>query len=160
MKKMCLLIMLSICMLHTNAQNTLPAIAIRNLSGKEVYFNKIVNSKDTAIVVSFWATWCIPCITEMEILNDQYEEKQKEHPFKIIAISIDDARTVNKVKPFVRGKGWEFDFYTDTNHDLKRALNINDIPHILIIKNGVITYQHTGYTPGNEENLYSKIKKN
>jgi thiol-disulfide isomerase/thioredoxin len=159
MRSLLVLCLLILSAIPAWAQNTLPDVKIRNLAGKEVSFTSISASKDTAIVFSFWATWCIPCITEMEILNDQYAEKQKEIPFKIVAISIDDARTVSKVKPFVRGRGWDFEFYTDTNHDLKRALNINDIPHILIIKNGSIVYQHTGYTPGNEEELYAKLKK-
>lgn len=141
-------------------QNELPDVTVKSLSGKEVNFNTISKIKDTSLVISFWATWCIPCITEMEVLHEQYEEKQKEFPFKIIAISIDDTRTSNKVKPFIKGRGWKFDFYTDSNHDLKRALNINDIPHILVIKNGKIIYQHTGYTPGNEENIYQKLKSN
>lgn len=148
----------SIGALNASAQNVLPNVNIKNLSGKEVPFTNLTHNNDTAVVISFWATWCVPCITEMEILNDQYADKQKEFPFKIIGISIDDARTVNKVKSFVRGRGWNFDFYTDTNHDLKRALNINDIPHVLIIKNSKIIYQHTGYTPGNEETIYSKLK--
>lgn len=149
-------------LLATNlfSQNELPDVRIKNLSGKEISFSAISKSTDTALVISFWATWCIPCITEMELLNEQYEEKNKEFPYKIIAISIDDTRTSSKVRPFVKGRGWKFDFYTDVNHDLKRALNVNDIPHILIIKKGKIIYQHTGYTPGNEENIYQKLKTN
>ncbi len=158
MRNLLVLGLLTFAVIPALSQNTLPDVKIRNLDGKEVSFSSISSAKDTAIVISFWATWCVPCITEMETLNDQYSEKQKEIPFKILAVSIDDARTISKVKPFVRGRGWDFDFYTDSNHDLKRALNINDIPHILIIKNGSIVYQHTGYTPGNEEELYTKLK--
>lgn len=161
MQKMIILFALCVLFVHNAyAQNELPDVKVRNLSGKEISFNTICKSTDTALVISFWATWCIPCITEMELLNEQYEDKRKEFPYKIIAVSIDDTRTANKVRPFVKGRGWQFDFYTDTNHDLKRALNINDIPHILIIKNGKIIYQHTGYTPGNEENIYQKLKTN
>jgi len=94
----------------------------------------------------------------LNTIHDQYEERQKETPFRFIAISIDDSRTMQKVKPFVAGKGWPYEIYLDVNSDLKRALNIIDVPHILIIKNGKIVYQHNGYVNGNEEELFEKLK--
>jgi cytochrome c biogenesis protein CcmG/thiol:disulfide interchange protein DsbE len=138
------------------AQNQLPATKIKTLAGIEAAFNTVA-AGDTAIVVSFWATWCIPCITELETINDELPRLRKAVPFKYIAISVDDARTTAKVRSFAKGKGWDFIFYTDANNDLKRALNINDIPHVLIIKKGQIVYQHTGYVPGDEEELYTKL---
>jgi cytochrome c biogenesis protein CcmG, thiol:disulfide interchange protein DsbE len=140
------------------SQEQLPDIRVRSLNGKEVSFQTIGNKPDTAIIVSLWATWCIPCINELETINEQYAERQKETPFKLIAISVDDARTSSRVRSFARGRGWNFDIYLDINNDLKRALNVNDVPHILIIKNGKIVYQHNGYVPGNEEELFEKLK--
>ena len=143
----------------SSAQNALPDTKIKSLQGNEVMFNSFGNTRDTAVIISFWATWCIPCIQELNTIHDQYEERQKETPFRFIAISIDDARTMQKVKPFVAGKGWPYEVYLDVNSDLKRALNIIDVPHILIIKNGKIVYQHNGYVNGNEEELFEMLKK-
>jgi cytochrome c biogenesis protein CcmG, thiol:disulfide interchange protein DsbE len=140
------------------AQNELPDTKIRSLNGQQVNFKSLSSNNDTAIIVSLWATWCIPCINELENIHEQYAERQKQTPFKIVAISIDDSRTSARVKSFVKGKGWTFDIYLDENSDLKRALNINDVPHVLIIKNGKIVYQHNGYVPGNEEELFEKLK--
>jgi thiol-disulfide isomerase/thioredoxin len=143
----------------SSAQNSLPDTKIKSLQGNEVMFNSFGNTRDTAVIISFWATWCIPCIQELNTIHDQYEDRQKETPFRFIAISIDDARTMQKVKPFVAGKGWPYEIYLDVNSDLKRALNIIDVPHILIIKNGKIVYQHNGYVNGNEEELFEMLKK-
>lgn len=142
----------------SSAQNSLPDTRIKSLQGNEVLFSSFGNTRDTAVIISFWATWCIPCIQELNTIHDQYEDRQKETPFRFIAISIDDARTMQKVKPFVAGKGWPYEIYLDGNSDLKRALNIIDVPHILIIKNGKIVYQHNGYVNGNEEELFEKLK--
>ena len=139
------------------SQNDLPAINIKALNGNEINF-KTFGSSDTAIIVSLWATWCVPCIQELEAISDQYDDRQKETPFKLIAISIDDTRTSQRVKPFVVGKGWPFEIYLDVNSDLKRALNINDVPHVLIVKKGKIVYQHNGYVAGNEEELFEFLK--
>jgi thiol-disulfide isomerase/thioredoxin len=159
MHKFYLSILLSFLVYHTSsAQNALPDTRIKSLQGNEVMFNSFGNTRDTAVIISFWATWCIPCIQELNTIHDQYDDRQKETPFRFIAISIDDARTMQKVKPFVAGKGWPYEIYLDVNSDLKRALNIIDVPHILIIKNGKIVYQHNGYVNGNEEELFEKLK--
>ena len=78
---------------------------------------------------------------------------------QLYAISVDDARTANRVKPLVDGKDWDFTILLDTNNDLKRALNAQSIPYTIIIKNGEIVFRHTGYTPGSENELYEELKK-
>ena len=159
MSRSCLSFLLSVIICNAvAAQNNLPDTRIRSLLGNEILFNSLCNTSDTAVIVSFWATWCIPCIQELNTINDQFHERQKETPFRFVAISIDDARTTQKVKPFVAGKGWAYEIFLDVNSDLKRALNIIDVPHILIIKNGKIVYQHNGYVNGNEEELFEKLK--
>ena len=159
MKQLSLFLLALLTYTLSVAQSDLPAVKIKQLSGAEVLFSALASSSDTALIVSFWATWCIPCITELETINDQLDERKQITPFKLIAISVDDTRSAARVPSFVKGRGWSFPIYFDTNSDLKRALNINDIPHILIIKNGKIIYQHTGYIPGNEEELFEVISK-
>lgn len=143
----------------SHAQENFPSVNVKSASGKTVDFAKLVgDTKDTAVIVSFWATWCVPCIMELDNINDQYASWQAATPFKLLAISIDDTRTSQRVKPFAAGKGWLFDVFLDVNHDLKRALNVNDVPHVLVIKNNKVIYQHTGYVAGNEDELFEKIK--
>ena len=151
-------LLLVILCLKSSSQNQLPSVKIKSLGGKEVSFETLFAESDMPVVVSLWATWCVPCIQELETINDQLAERQKERNFKFIAISVDDTRTAAKVKSFITGRGWSFDCYLDINSDLKRALNISDIPHLLLIKNGIIIYQHNGYVAGNEEELFEKIK--
>jgi thiol-disulfide isomerase/thioredoxin len=140
------------------SQDNFPSITLKSVSGKTVNFSKLAtSSNDTMVVMSFWATWCIPCINELENINDVLEEKQKEKPFQFIAVSIDDSRTEKRVKPFIKGKGWIFEVLLDINSELKRALNITDVPHVIIIKNGKIVYRHTGYIAGDEDRLFENI---
>ena len=158
MRRLLFSVFVSFLTIYAFGQNELPDVKIKDLSGQEINFKSLGGGNDTAIVVNLWATWCIPCIQELETINEQYADRQKETPFKIIAVSIDDARTSGRVRSFVKGRGWTFDIYLDANSDLKRALNVNDVPHVLIIKNGKIVYQHNGYLPGNEEELFEKLK--
>lgn len=133
-------------------------VKVKNLNGQEINFSDIISVKDTPVVVSFWATWCIPCIAELDNINDELKERQEQTPFKFIGIAIDDSRTSQRVKSFVKGKGWQFDVFLDINSELKRAVSVTDVPHVLIIKNSKIVYRHTGYIAGEENNLFKAIE--
>lgn len=156
-------ILLTFCLLYlslfnVNAQKKLPNINIRDLQGHIVSSQSLIN-EEMPVVISFWATWCKPCLTEMASISEVYTEWQEEKSFKFIAVSTDDSRSSSRVKSLVAGKGWPFDFYIDSNQELKRALNINTIPYLIVInKNGEIIYQHSGYTPGDEYELFDFIK--
>ena len=141
------------------SQESFPTTKLKSVSGKEITLAEIAKlAKDTPVVVSFWATWCIPCVTELDNINEEFKDRQAVKPFKFIAVSIDDSRTAQRVKPFIKGKGWQFDVLMDINSDLKRALNVTDIPHLLIIKDNKVVYRHTGYISGQEDDLFNKIK--
>ena len=132
---------------------------LKDVNGQEVNFADLIKTTDTPVVVSFWATWCIPCIAELDNINDEYKEWQAKTPFKFLAISIDDSRTAYKIKSFKKGKDWQFGVFNDVNGDLKRNFSVTDPPHTMIFKNGKIVYRHTGYLAGDEENLLAEIQK-
>jgi peroxiredoxin len=136
MKKITLLLILTFTISLVNAQKNYPNITLKNLDGKEV--NLVEKSKKKMIVVSFWATWCGPCIQELEAINDSYEDLQDEMGFELIAVSIDNSRSVSRVKPMVNGKDWDYEVLLDTNQEMKRALNFSAPPYLLIIKDGKI----------------------
>lgn len=152
-----LLLFIYFFVLNIYAQD-LPDITLKSLEGKSVTTQEISKS-DNVKVLSFWATWCVPCINELDAISDVYEEWQEETNVEIIAISTDDSRTRKRVKPLVNGKGWDYKILIDENQDLKRALNITTLPHVVIVKNGEIVYRHSGYTPGGEDELYEVIKE-
>jgi len=96
----------------------------------------------------------------LNTIAENYKDWEKETGVKLVALSIDDARTTASVGPFVNGKGWDYEVYLDPNGDFKRAMNVNLVPHTFLM-NGKreIVDQHTSFAPGDEEQLYEKIKK-
>ncbi|WP_296380857.1 TlpA disulfide reductase family protein [Winogradskyella sp.] len=149
-----------ICLLtisYSQAQE-LPNITLKSTEDKSISIKELANS-DTIKVFSFWATWCVPCINELDAISEVYEEWQEETNVEIIAISTDDSRTKKRVIPMVNGKDWEYQILLDDNQELKRALNISVLPYLIVVKNGKIIHQRTGYTPGSEDDLYEVIKE-
>jgi peroxiredoxin len=113
----------------------------------------------TVVVLTFWATWCKPCMEEMDAISDKIETWNKNADFELIAISVDDSRSGNKVKSLADGKGWKFTVLKDSNQDLKRKLSINTLPYTIVMQNGTVLKRSVGYSPGNEDALFEEIKK-
>lgn len=140
------------------AQNSLPDLTLSTLDGKKMSLKNDFSEKDKLYVFSFWATWCSPCINELDEMNDVLPDWRKSVNFEVIAIAEDDSRTQKRVKPLVNGKGWEYKILLDTNQDLKRALSIVNIPYTIVVKNNKIVHIQNGYVPGNETELFEKLK--
>lgn len=112
------------------------------------------------IVISFWATWCKPCIKELNTIAEEYEDWVEETGVKIIAVSIDDSRNMSKVKPKVNAEMWEYEIYCDPNRDFARAMGVSSVPHTFLLNaDKEIIWQHKGYVDGDEIELYEKIEE-
>ncbi|MFN3917299.1 MAG: TlpA family protein disulfide reductase [Flavobacteriales bacterium] len=137
----------------------IPAIEIKTVDGKSFNTSEIKND-GKPIIISFWATWCAPCKKELNAISEVYEEWQEETGVKLYAISIDDTRSMSRVKPYINSVSWEYEILTDVNSDFKRAMNVNNVPHTFLIDgNGNIVWEHNNYAPGDEDHLYEEVKK-
>ena len=134
------------------AQDISPNAIVKDLSGSSVLMGDVL--KNDVVIVSFWATWCKPCQNELDALaeiEDTWADK-----IRVVAISIDDARSASKVRSTVKAKMWPYEVYTDENSTLAKSLNISSIPFVMIVADGKTVYSHTGYTPGSERLLVDK----
>jgi cytochrome c biogenesis protein CcmG/thiol:disulfide interchange protein DsbE len=138
-------------------KNTAPNFVAENLDGKKVELKEILG--EGPVLISFWATWCKPCIKELNELQ-KVHEKYKKKGFEILAIDVDGPRSISKVKPMVKGFKWEFPVLWDNSKDVYRKYHVLGIPHtVLIDKSSEIRYTHTTYRPGDEEVIKKKIEE-
>lgn len=138
---------------------TLPSLILKDLKGKNI---NVADYGKTGknYIISFWATWCSPCKKELKNISDLYEEWQEKYNVEVIAVSVDNARNVMKVKPFVDGQGWEFEVLLDLNEELKRAMNAPNVPYTVLVNDkGEIVWQHNGYVEGDEAYLEKELTK-
>ena len=140
-------------------QAQLPHVIIKDISGQSVSTDTLSNG-GKPFVIDFFATWCKPCNRELDAISEVYEDWQQETGVKIIAVSIDQAHNINKVKPLVDNHGWDYEVLLDPNSDFRRALGIQMIPYVIICDGqGKIVYRHQGYTDGDEMELIEKVRE-
>jgi peroxiredoxin len=156
MKKILLFaVMLAFAML---AQAQLPNVKLQDVNGNTVQTGTISND-GKPIVISFFATWCKPCLRELKAIHEVYPDWQDETGVKMYIVSIDQAQDANKVKPLVDGFGWEYEVLLDPNGDFKRAMNVQNVPHVFVLDGkGKIVYNHAGYVDGGEQDIYDALQ--
>ena len=104
------LVLLSAIQLHAQ----LPNVRLQDIDGNTVQTGSISND-GKPIIISFWATWCKPCLRELKAIHEVYPDWQDETGVKMIIVSIDQAQDANRVKPLVDGFGWEYEVLLDPN---------------------------------------------
>ena len=141
------------------AHAQLPSVSLKSIDGKTVDTAKLENG-GKPFIISFFATWCKPCNRELNAISEVYPDWQDETGVKVVAVSIDQAQNIQKVKPLVDSNGWEYEVLLDPNGDFKRAMGVNMIPHVFIVDGqGKIVESRSGYTEGGETHLIEKVRE-
>jgi cytochrome c biogenesis protein CcmG, thiol:disulfide interchange protein DsbE len=138
-----------------------PSAELKDLNGKVVKTDDFMK-KHKITVVSFWATWCVPCQRELDIYHEIYDDWKSKYDIEIVAVTIDDVRQLTKVKPLVNQKQWQFTILSDVNKDLMKSLSFTTVPQTYILDiDGNILFDHNGFKPGDEvemEEIFEKMK--
>ena len=162
MKKLFAFFALSVCAFSAFAQEQvmeLPATQVKTLDGGNMNFNKAFEPGKVTLV-SFWATWCVPCKKEIKNIRENLSTWKSEVDFNYMTVSVDDSRATAQVRAYAKSQGWDFPAYLDPNSDLKRSLNFQNVPFTIIVdKNCKVAFMHSGYEEGGEDELIAKIKE-
>ena len=133
----------------------IPDFKLKNLEGERIALSDLLGQGP--MLISFWATWCKPCVKELPHLQELYE-KYKDKGFLVVAISEDSPRSLSKVRSFIAGKRYTFLVLLDENNAVQRKLNFRAIPYTMLLdKEGYIVHKRMGYRPGDEQVLEEKL---
>lgn len=157
MWKCILLLSVLVLPLYGQTLDQAPRFHAESLDGEAVSLDSLL--ENGPVFVSFWALWCKPCIRELDDLKAIWEEHH-ERGFEIVAISQDGPRSVSRVKPMVRSKGWDYTVLLDPDKELSRAFQVIALPtSFLIDTDGKVVRAQQGYKPGMEETLEKEIRE-
>lgn len=137
---------------------TAPDFTVRDINNKSVTLSQLTGKGP--ILINFWATWCAPCMAELPHLQLIYDDL-KSKGFTVLAISVDNARTVSKVKSLINARGFTFPVLLDTDNKVLQAYNPSGVVpfSVLVDSKGNIALTHSGYTPGDEILIRKKIEE-
>jgi cytochrome c biogenesis protein CcmG/thiol:disulfide interchange protein DsbE len=111
------------------------------------------------VVVSFWATWCKPCLKEMPHLDRFAGEFAGQVTF--LAVNTDNSKSVAKVAPFLSSQNFKSLIVPlDTGGIVQSQLQVGGtIPFLVLYDDaGREVYRHVGYKPGDEVELKHEIE--
>ena len=138
-------------------EKTLPNLKLRDMQNQFHDLGELVEGKTT--LINFWATYCVPCRKEMKHLN-RISKTYAEENVMVIGVSIDDSRTVGRVKSIMKSQKLDYTILLDTDQRLYKNFNTSSMPFsILVNAQGQIVWEHTGYVPGDEVKMETEIIK-
>ncbi|MEW6127808.1 MAG: cytochrome c biogenesis protein CcdA [Acidobacteriota bacterium] len=134
-----------------------PTLSLNVLDGGKV---DLASLKGKVVLVDFWATWCVPCLSQIPIFND-FSTNYKSQGFEMLGISLDE-EGAEIVKPFVKKQKMN---YTIAVGDAKvaEAFKLSSETPLpvafLIDKQGRIRYTHKGTSPNVRAEFEAQIKQ-
>jgi peroxiredoxin len=137
-------------------QANVPNLSLQDVRGRTHYLTDYIGEK--VVVMSFWATWCMPCRQELLVLQKIYET-HREEGLEVLAISVDGPETQAGVRSFVRQAGLTFPVLLDTETRVSALYNPRkQMPTLHIFdRTGRIVFSHSTFQPGEAQSLRARI---
>lgn len=138
---------------------SVPDVNLKDMQGNPIATGAL-SQEGQPTLICFWATWCSPCKRELNSYMELYEDWQDETGVQIVAVSIDDSRSIRRVAPYVNSVMWDYQVLLDPNKDFARAMQVVNVPHTFLVdRKGQIVWQHNNYSDGDEEEVYEQLLK-
>ena len=117
-----------------------------------------------AVLMSFFATWCQPCMKELPILENVYQE-YKDERIKFFLVDITEATRNNpgygdmpKAGPFLREKGVTMQILYDTRGTVMKRYNAQTLPRLFVMDGDRnLTFLRRGFHEGEEEKFTNEL---
>jgi len=78
-----------------------PAFVLKTQDGRKV---SLAEYKGKAVLINFWATWCVPCKLEMPWFVDLHKQ-YGEQGFEILGVDEDEAKDRSQIGKFAKKIG-------------------------------------------------------
>jgi peroxiredoxin len=140
---------------HAGESGIAPSFALKNLSSQEV---KLADFQGKVVLMSFWATWCKPCLAEMPEMVGLHG-KYKARGFTVLGVNEDEEDKLDAVKKVVSVKKVTYPILLDPEHSVQGAYGVEGLPCLILVDHhGMIQFSKTGYKKGGLAWLEAEIQ--
>lgn len=124
-----------------------PDLSLPDLDGETLQLADFKGEK--AVLLAFWATWCMPCNAEMPTLIKLHGEFKDKG---LIVIGVSNDTSLPGLKAFVARKGLPYPILHDADGKASKAYGAKSIPRtVLIDKTGTVVRVWQGWSGEEEE---------
>jgi|APSaa5957512622_1039677.scaffolds.fasta_scaffold136662_2 peroxiredoxin len=106
-----------------------PDFSLRNLNG---HMEMLSDYRGEVIVLSFWSSCCSGSVQQLRVVQDLFVELS-DSGLIVLAVSMDDARYISKVTPFVRKHGLTMPVLLDQGSKVVIAYNPTKIKPFTVV---------------------------
>jgi cytochrome c biogenesis protein CcmG/thiol:disulfide interchange protein DsbE len=118
-----------------------PELALPRLDGGVLRLAAYRGRK--AVIVNFWATWCVPCRQEMPALDRLWRERLDT--LEVVGVSLDRGAP-GRVRAFVRELGLGFPILLDPEAASARDYRVRGLPTTVVVDaRGVLRHREVGF---------------
>lgn len=107
--------------------DTPPQFTLENLQEEQVSLNDFRGKK---VILNFWATWCLPCRTEMPAFQSFSEQRDD---VVVLAVNMTHKDSVNKITGFLADNDLTFPVVLDPKGQVSKAYSVINIPSTYFI---------------------------
>lgn len=142
-----------------------PKFVLPSLEGKSVYLRDYcgklrkpwTNKQKYVIILSFFASWCKPCMHEIPILENTLSD-YSDKPVKAFLINLKEDEDL--VKKLIQEKKFRFPVLLDKYAVVAEKYGVDTLPRLFVIDfNGKLIWMTAGYDENFELRLKSTLNK-
>lgn len=118
-----------------------PDFTLQTLDGQTV---RMADLLGRPVVISYWATWCIPCKQELPVLNQLYQE-YRERGLVVLSVNATDQDDLQSVQSMAAEMGMSFPVLLDDGKNFSESYQAMFFPSTFFVDpNGVIRFIRLG----------------
>lgn len=98
--------------------------------------------RDRVVLIDFWATWCVPCHAQAEVLAEVWDDVRGE---RVQFLAVDVGETEEKVRSFVDRSPFPYPVLLDPESRVADSLGVISLPTLMVVdRAGEVTYFEAG----------------
>jgi len=91
---------------------------------------RLSDYRGSVVLVNFWASWCVPCKTELPVLQAYYQAHAADG---FVLVGIDSNEPAETGAEFMRANGLDFIAWSDPQGALLVELGVNGLPYTIVV---------------------------